>query len=46
MENLQKLKEFKQNYALNGTAYVEENYSPFNKNQFLNISEYCEKVDK
>ena len=46
MENLQKLKEFKQNYALNGTAYVEENYSPFNKHQFLNISEYCEKVDK
>ena len=46
MENLEKLKEFKKNYALNGTAYVEENYSPFNKNQFSNISEYCEKVDK
>lgn len=46
MKNLEKLIKYKHSYALNGTAYIEENFSPFNNSQFLNITEYCEMVDK
>jgi len=46
MKNFKHLEKFKKNYALNGTAYVEENFSPFNESEFSSISECCEKVDK
>ena len=46
MKNLQSLNEHKKNYASKGTAYIEESLTPFNTNQFMNISEYCHKVEK
>ena len=46
MNNFENLEKFKNNYALNGTAYVEENLSPFNKDEFNGISDCCEKVEK
>ncbi len=46
MNNFVYLEKFKKNYALNGTAYVEENLSPFNKDEFNGISDCCEKVEK
>ena len=39
MNNFENLEKFKNNYALNGTAYVEENLSPFNKDEFNGISD-------
>jgi len=46
MKNLQSLNEHKKNYASKGTAYIEESLTPFNTNQFMNISECCHKVEK
>ena len=46
MKNSETIEKFKKNYDLNGTAYIEKGFTPFNDEQYLKISEYCNNVEK
>ena len=46
MENIKNLEKYKKNYDLNGTAYIDKNFTPFNDDQYQNISDYCNNVER
>tara|TARA_B100001059_G_C17787469_1_gene558025 strand:+ start:812 stop:1441 length:630 start_codon:yes stop_codon:yes gene_type:complete len=46
MENIKNLETYIKNYDLNGTAYIEKNFTPFNDDQYQKISDYCNNVEK
>ena len=46
MENIKNLEKYKKNYDLNGTAYIDKNFTPFNDGQYQKISDYCNNVER
>jgi hypothetical protein len=46
MENIKNLEKYKKNYDLNGTAYIDKNFTPFNDDQYQKISDYCNNVER